>query len=92
MLAYPLAVAATAGDAVFGVALLLGFLIRQASLLSALLLLLFATAMTISLPSAYEFMYGVFVMAAAAAVISVSDASPFSLDFLARGRVSKAAN
>jgi uncharacterized membrane protein YphA (DoxX/SURF4 family) len=73
-----LAVLATIGETVFGLTMLLGIQIRWAAVGSAVLLFLFATAMTISGLS--QFSYGVYMICAGAAVLSVIDASFLSLD------------
>ncbi|HEX6496244.1 MAG TPA: DoxX family protein [Acidobacteriaceae bacterium] len=73
-----LAVLATICETVFGLTLLLGIRIRWAAAGSAVLLFLFATAMTIAGLS--QFSYGVYMMCAGAAVLSVTDASFLSFD------------
>lgn len=73
-----LAVLATICETVFGLTMLLGMRIRWAAAGSALLLFLFATAMTISGLS--QFAYGVYMICAGAAVLSVTDASFLSFD------------
>ncbi len=79
-LGFPLAILATIAESVLGLALLIGLRIKLASRLSALLLLLFGTAMSISLPLDQPFGYAVFVLAAGAALLSHSDASVVSVD------------
>lgn len=73
-----LAVLATICETVFGLTMLLGIRIRWAAAGSAALLFLFATAMTISRLS--QFSYGVYMMCAGAAFLSVTDASFLSFD------------
>lgn len=72
------AVVATLCEAVLGLMMLLGIRIAWAAAGSAGLLFLFATAMTISGLS--QFSYGVYMMCAGAAVLSVVDASFLSFD------------
>src|SRR6201999_57296 len=71
------AVLGTIGETVLGLALLLGIRICWAATGSAALLFLFATAMTISGLS--QFAYGVYMMCAGAATLSIVDASFMSL-------------
>jgi uncharacterized membrane protein YphA (DoxX/SURF4 family) len=73
-----LAVLATVCETVLGLAMLLGIRIRWAAAGSAALLFLFATAMTISGLS--QFAYGVYMVCAGAAALSVTDASLISFD------------
>lgn len=73
-----LAVLATICEAVFGLTMLLGIRIRLAAGGSAALLFLFATAMTTSGLS--QFSYGVYLMCAGAATLSITDASFLSFD------------
>jgi uncharacterized membrane protein YphA (DoxX/SURF4 family) len=73
-----LAVLATICETVFGLTMLLGIRIRWAAAGSAALLFLFATAMTISRLS--QFSYGVYMMCAGAAFLSVTDTSFLSFD------------
>ena len=77
---FPLAVLATIAESLLGLALLVGLRIPLAAKLTALLLLLFGTAMAISLPLDQVFGYAVFVLATGAALVSCSDASAFSAD------------
>jgi putative oxidoreductase len=72
------AVLATIGETVFGLTMLLGIRIRWAAVGSAVLLFLFATAMSISGLS--QFSYGVYMICAGAAMLSLIDASFLSLD------------
>ena len=79
-----LAVLATIGESACAIALLLGFRIRWSALVSAGLLFLFATAMTISGLS--QFSYGVYAMSAGAWALSTVDASCISVDSLTQRR------
>lgn len=65
-----LAWAATAAELVLGIALVIGFRLRWAALGSALLLLLFATAMAISLGIKSPLDYSVFSASAAALLLA----------------------
>jgi uncharacterized membrane protein YphA (DoxX/SURF4 family) len=75
-----LAVVATIGEGTFGIAMLIGARVRLASIGSALLLLVFATAMVLSGLS--QFQYAVYLMSAAAWALATVDASAFSIDAL----------
>lgn len=75
-----LAVLATIAEIASGLALLLGITLRIASVGSAILLFLFATAMTVSGLS--QFSYGVYLMSAGALSLAVIDSSFLSLDAL----------
>jgi putative oxidoreductase len=77
-----LAVLATIFEATFAVALLLGIRIRQTSAGAAILLCLFGTAMMASGLIESQFFYAVFVLASGAWLISVTDASLLSVDWL----------
>lgn len=77
-----LAVLATICEITFGLTMLLGVRIRYAALGSAILLFLFATAMTISGLS--QFSYGVYLMSAGALSLAAIDAAFFSIDALVR--------
>jgi uncharacterized membrane protein YphA (DoxX/SURF4 family) len=77
-----LAVLATLCETTFGIALLLGIRLRIAAFGSAVLLFLFATAMTISGFS--QFAYGVYLMAAGTLALSTVDPSLFSVDAILR--------
>jgi hypothetical protein len=79
-----LAVLATIGESACAIALLLGFRIRWFALVSAGLLFLFASAMTISGLS--QFSYGVYAMSAGAWAVSTVDASCISVDSLTQRR------
>jgi uncharacterized membrane protein YphA (DoxX/SURF4 family) len=77
-----LAVLATIFETTCGVTLLLGIRLRLAAAGSAALLFLFATAMTISGLSQFE--YGVYAMSAGAWALSTVDASLVSMDAIVR--------
>lgn len=77
-----LAVLATICEITFGLTMLLGIRIRYATIGSAILLFLFATAMTISGLS--QFSYGVYLMCAGALSLATIDASFLSIDALLR--------
>lgn len=79
-----LAVLATICEITFGVTMLLGISIRNAAIGSAILLFLFATAMTISGLS--QFSYAVYLMCAGALSLATIDASFLSVDALTRQR------
>jgi uncharacterized membrane protein YphA (DoxX/SURF4 family) len=81
-----LAVLATICEITFGLTMLLGISIRYAATGSALLLFLFATAMTISGLS--QFSYGVYLISAGALSIATIDASFLSVDALLTRRQS----
>lgn len=66
-----LAWAATAAELVLGIALVIGFRLRWAALGSAVLLLLFATAMAISFGIKEPLDYSVFSASAAALLVAV---------------------
>lgn len=78
------AVLATIAEITFGITMLLGISIRKAALGSAILLFLFATAMTISGLS--QFSYGVYLMCAGALALSTTGAPLLGLDSLAKWR------
>jgi uncharacterized membrane protein YphA (DoxX/SURF4 family) len=78
---YPLlAWAATAAEAVFGLALILGLFTRTVAFLSAILLLTFALAMTFSLGIKAPLDYSVFSAAAGGFLLAAFDQYPWSLD------------
>lgn len=77
---FTVAVLATIFEITLGITMLLGIRIRIAALGSALLLFLFATAMTISGLS--QFSYGVYLMCAGALALATTDASLLSVDAL----------
>lgn len=80
-----LAVVATVAEGTCGITMLLGVRVRLASIASALLFFVFATAMVMSGLS--QFQYAVYLMSAAAWMLATVDASAFSLDaMLARAR------
>ncbi len=78
-----LAVLATLAEGSLGLALLLGVRLRLAAAGAGALTLLYAVAMTISLPPYAQFQYAVLAFSAAAWALATVDASPFSLDALA---------
>jgi putative oxidoreductase len=78
------AVVATLCETIFGLTMLLGIRIRWAAVGSAGLLFLFATAMTVSGLS--QFAYGVYMICAGAAVLSIIDASFLSFDTAFRSK------
>jgi putative oxidoreductase len=80
-----LAVLATICELTFGIMMLLGISIRDVAIGSAILLFLFATAMTISGLS--QFSYGVYLMCAGALSLATIDASLLSIEaFIKRRR------
>jgi hypothetical protein len=79
-----LAVLATICEITFGLTMLLGVRIHDAAIGSAILLFLFATAMTISRLS--QFSYSVYLMSAGALSVATIDASWLSVDSLTRRR------
>jgi uncharacterized membrane protein YphA (DoxX/SURF4 family) len=81
-LAMSFAWAATAGETLFGVLLIAGFKIRIASVLSGLLLLLFAMGMVTGLGVKTPFDYSVFSAAAAAFLLAFWEPDRFTLDKL----------
>jgi uncharacterized membrane protein YphA (DoxX/SURF4 family) len=80
--AAPFAWAATIGETVFGSLLIVGFKIRMASVLSGLLLLLFALGMVTGLGIKSPFDYSVFSAAAAAFLLAFWGPDRFTLDKL----------
>jgi uncharacterized membrane protein YphA (DoxX/SURF4 family) len=79
--------AATVGEALFGTLLIAGFKIRMASVLSGLLLLLFALGMATGLGIKSPFDYSVFSAAAAAFLLAFREPDRFTLDkLLSRSR------
>lgn len=79
-----LAVLATICEITFGLTMLLGISVRYAAIGSAILLFLFATAMTISGLS--QFSYGVYLISAGALSIATIDASFLSIEALIKRR------
>lgn len=73
-----LAVLATVAEGTFAITMMFGLRVRLASFGSALLLLVFATAMVLSGLS--QLQYGVYLMSIAAWALATIDASEFSLD------------
>jgi uncharacterized membrane protein YphA (DoxX/SURF4 family) len=89
--AFPLAVLATIGEITFIVTLLLGIRTRLACLGTALLLFLFASAMTASGLAQGQFYYAVFMLAAGAWYMSAIDPTWLSLDRLIARRSTRPA-
>jgi uncharacterized membrane protein YphA (DoxX/SURF4 family) len=81
-LTVPFAWAATAGETLFGMLLIVGFKVRMASLLSGLLLLSFAVGMVTGLGVKTPFDYSVFSAAAAAFLLALWEPDRFTLDRL----------
>ena len=79
-----LAVLATIAESTLAVTMLLGIYTRAASIGSAAVLFTFATAMTISRLSQFE--YGVYLMCAGALALAAVDGSLLSVDALLRRR------
>lgn len=79
-----LAVLATIAEIAFGLTMLLGISIRNAAIGSAILLFIFATAMTVSRLS--QFAYAVYLMSAGALSLATVDASFLSVDAFTRQR------
>ena len=81
----PLAAVSTVFEVLFGILLILGWKTRLASLLSGLLLLCFALAMTIALGVKAPLNYSVFSSAGGALLLAARGTFPFSIDeFLRR--------
>jgi len=79
--------AATVGETLFGVLLIVGFKTRKASVLSGLLLLSFAVGMATGLGIKTPLDYSVFSAAAAAFLLAFWEPDRFTLDaFLKRAR------
>jgi uncharacterized membrane protein YphA (DoxX/SURF4 family) len=74
--------AATVAETLFGILLIAGFQIRTVSVLSGLLLLLFAIGMVTGLGIKTPFDYSVFSAAAAAFLLALWEPDPFTLDKL----------
>lgn len=82
-----LAVLATVAETLLAVALLFGVRLRLAAVGAALLLGVYGTAMTISLPVAEQFYYSVFVLAAGMLALATVARPPLTVDaVLARFR------
>lgn len=79
-LAPTLAVLATVAEVLLGAALLLGFRLQLAAMGAALLLGVYGTSMTISLPAAEQFSYSVFVLGAGMLTLATVAHSPLTLD------------
>ena len=77
---------AVCSEVTFGITLLLGIRIQLYARGAAILLLLFATAMTVSGLIESQFFYAVFVLAAGAWATSTTGTSWLSLDSLLRRR------
>jgi uncharacterized membrane protein YphA (DoxX/SURF4 family) len=88
-LAVPFAWAATAGETLFGILLIVGFKIRMVSILSGLLLLSFAMGMVTGLGVKTPFDYSVFSAAAAALLLALWDPDRFTLDKVLQGDTSR---
>jgi len=85
--AFPLAVLATAFETTLGLALIFGIGTKYVARYASVLLCLFGTAMILSGLIESQFFYGVFVLAAAAWLISTTDAAWLSIDTLWRRRM-----
>ena len=79
-LTVPFAWAATVAETLFGVLLIAGFKVRMASVLSGVLLLLFAMGMATGLGIKTPFDYSVFSAAAAAFLLAFWEPDRFTLD------------
>jgi uncharacterized membrane protein YphA (DoxX/SURF4 family) len=81
----PLGIVATAAEILFGFLVLIGWHTRAAALLSALLLLTFAGAMTLALGIKAPLNYAVLTGIGGALLLATRESFPFSVDaFLAR--------
>jgi uncharacterized membrane protein YphA (DoxX/SURF4 family) len=78
----PLGIIATGAELTFGLLLLVGWHTRAAALLSALLLLTFAGAMTLALGIKAPLNYAVFTGIGGALLLGNCDSLPFSVDQL----------
>lgn len=85
-----LGVIATVAETAFGVLLILGWQTRLTALLSALLLLTFAVAMTLSLGVKAPLNYAVFTGVGGALLLSSCKRFPFTVDQLLLRRTKKA--
>ena len=81
-LTVPFAWAATVGETLFGMLLIMGFKIRMSAFLSGLLLLSFAAGMVTGLGIKKPFDYSVFSAAAAAFLLAFWEPDRFTLDNL----------
>lgn len=79
-LAPTLAVLATIAEITLAAALLLGVRLQRAALGAALLLAVYGTSMTISLPAAEQFHYNVFVLGAGMLTLATLTRSPLTMD------------
>jgi uncharacterized membrane protein YphA (DoxX/SURF4 family) len=86
-LAEVLAIVATVAEVSFGVLLMIGLFIRQASFGSGVLTLCFATAMTITNGITSPLNYSVFTVSAASFLLSAQPSYRWSLDALLRTRI-----
>lgn len=78
----PLGIIATAAELIFGLLLLIGWHTRAAALLSALLLLTFAGAMTLALGIKAPLNYAVFTGIGGALLLANFERLPFTVDQL----------
>lgn len=78
---------ATVGEIVAGVALIIGFRLREAAILSGVLLLGFGVGMTIGTGFKRALDFSVFAAAGGAFLLATLSDSPFSIDALLRRRV-----
>ena len=81
-LTVPFAWAATTGETLFGMLLIVGFKVQMASFLSGVLLLSFAVGMVTGLGVKRPFDYSVFSAAAAAFLLALWEPDRFTLDKL----------
>lgn len=73
---------ATAGEAAFGIALILGFRTRLAAFASGLLTLVFGLAMVLAIGVKAPLNYSVFAFSAGAFLLATLDSYPWSVDSL----------
>ncbi len=85
----PLAWAATAAEVALGLGLILGLYTRASALLSGLLLLIFATAMTLALGVKAPLNYSVFTAAGAALLLAAQRSFAWSIDSVIRRQRAK---
>ncbi|WP_330294672.1 DoxX family protein [Streptomyces sp. NBC_00503] len=81
-----LAVLATVAETALALSLLLGIRLRYTALGSAGLLFAFGVSMTLSLPAAEQFRYGVFLLCAGMLALSTTDRHAWSVDGLVSRR------